>query len=152
MLPVNLYSWSVNPDLWNESTYGVQKICFMDSIWEKLSQRFPNPMNTHKSLLHKGFANTYSVQGICFVDLFGSTVIKRFVSRICFVLWCSKDLFCGFISELLFSKLLNLFWFRKFHVRFLHPYCFIFKFLFSSLILNPFWHSHTQTHKHILIS
>jgi hypothetical protein len=85
------------------SYYSVQKICFVDSIRDTFWQIQQILMSPDKSLLHRrtldgslGFVNPYCVQNICFVDSFCTTVFKRFVSWIRFVLRCSKDLFLGF--------------------------------------------------------
>ncbi len=87
------------------SYYGVQKIHFVDSICDAFWRIQRILTNPDESLLHRctldgslGFANPYGVQKIRFVDSFRTTVFKRFVSWICFVLRCSKDSFRGFDS------------------------------------------------------
>jgi hypothetical protein len=47
--------------------------------------------------LFRGFVLYYGIQKICFADSFCTTVFKRFVSWIRFVLPCSKDLFRGLV-------------------------------------------------------
>jgi hypothetical protein len=76
--------------------------------------------NPDESLLHRrtldgslGFANPYSVQKIRFVDSFGTTVFKRFVSWIRFVLRCSKDSVRGFDSYYGVQKIRFMDSFRK---------------------------------------
>jgi hypothetical protein len=124
------------------SYYSVQKICFVDSICDTFWQIQWILMSPDESLLHRrtsdgslGFVNPYCVQNICFVDLFCTTVFKRFVSRIRFVLRCSKDLFLGFalyyrVQKICFvdwfckkkmSKILVSFCFGRICVQFLHP-------------------------------
>ncbi len=54
-------------------------------------------------ILGFGFTNPYCFQKIHFVDLFHPMVFKKFVLWIWIVLRCSKDSFCGFVSELFFQ-------------------------------------------------
>jgi hypothetical protein len=102
------------------SSYGVQKIRFVDLIHDTFRRIQRILTNPDESLLHKrtldkslGFANPYGVQKIRFVDSFCPTVFKRFVSWIRFVLRCSKDSFRGFVSSYGVQKIRFVDSFRK---------------------------------------
>ncbi len=128
---INPDSYVMNPDLQNESIYGVQRFV-SQTVFDKIRPFFTCPTNPHKSLQHRRTTNPYKSWGL---DWRIPTVFKRFVSWIRFILRCSKDSFLGFnwyygVQKICFVdsfhktknlKRFNSFRFGRICVRILHP-------------------------------
>ncbi len=120
------------------SHYGVQKIRFVDSFRDAIFQRFDESYESYESSRILSTIDLRIHTNPVLPDSRIPTVFKRFVSRIRFVLRCSKDSFRGFVSWRNFQKIrfvdsfrkkknlkrFDSFRFGRIRVRIPHPYYF----------------------------